>query len=127
MSENIRVGFWGPDKDLPIPLPNPESWKGQAEFLAKLIDLELSLNTVYIAMVKQYNNDMLARRPNTVDIDGGNVVAYRGSSRCRCCHRDNGNHEYRYNGWTWPEGYRHYLEDHNVLPDAAFKDFVMKL
>lgn len=73
------------------------------------------------------------------------VTAYRGWSACRCCDfgfklindrwtdtpenreavtrslRVNmGNKEYRYNGWIWPEGFRHYIDIHNVVPCEEF-------
>jgi hypothetical protein len=52
---------------------------------------------------------------------------YMGISPCRCCNADNGSAEYVYAGWKWPEGYRHYLEEHNVEPSASFMVFINNL
>lgn len=53
---------------------------------------------------------------------------YRGYSNCRLCGGLNGTREYlpminevRY---VVPEGYLHYLEDHNVHPSEDFKSFI---
>jgi hypothetical protein len=48
------------------------------------------------------------------------VICYRGVSGCRCCGQLNGSREYRYNGWAWPQGFRHYIEEHNVVPSKEF-------
>jgi len=49
-------------------------------------------------------------------------VQYRGPSLCRCCDKFNGSVEYRYNAgkdtvYVIPQGYIHYLEEHNVQVD----------
>ena len=45
---------------------------------------------------------------------------FRGISTCRLCGQPNGNAEFEYKGWRWPEGLAHYLTAHNVHPSAAF-------
>jgi len=50
---------------------------------------------------------------------------YKGSSKCRICGKRNGSMEYSYKGWTWPEGYMHYIRDHNVRPPLKFVAFVV--
>ena len=56
---------------------------------------------------------------------------YMGSSTCRLCSKDNGSSEYIvYRKETntkvvWPEGYIHYLKEHNVMPENTFME-VMK-
>ena len=68
------------------------------------------------------------------------VVGYRGFSYCRCCTKeqqfngatstilvDMGCREYSYNGWTWPQGYRHYIDVHNVVPSKSFLKDVLSL
>jgi hypothetical protein len=48
----------------------------------------------------------------------------KGSSYCRLCRCDNGSAEYRFKGWIWPEGFEHYLTDHNVHPSEEFRKFI---
>ena len=52
-------------------------------------------------------------------------VQYRGWSTCRICKCTNGSTEYKSGGWIWPEGYIHYIEEHNVKPSSEFYKFVM--
>jgi hypothetical protein len=49
---------------------------------------------------------------------------YRGFSMCRLCGQRNGSHAYLLGDWEWPEGYRHYIEKHDVRPTAAFQGFI---
>jgi len=53
-------------------------------------------------------------------------VAYRGFSCCRICGRINGSEEFTFKGFTWPSGYKHYIEDHNVYPDPDWLAMVIK-
>ena len=52
------------------------------------------------------------------------VIAYRGWSTCRCCGKHNGSREFVSGNFRWPEGYRHYLQDHLIEPDPEFKQFI---
>jgi len=79
-----------------MPVANEQPWEGQAEFLAALATIEGR-----------------AKRSQ-----------YRGMSTCRLCKHWNGSAEFRLGGWQWPEGFRHYVEKHNVLPSEAFREFV---
>ena len=55
------------------------------------------------------------------------AVYYYGCSTCRICGEDNGCGEYTYNDFVWPEGYMHYLEEHNVKMDEEFEEFLLNL
>lgn len=68
------------------------------------------------------------------------VKSYRGMSHCRCCTKeqqydeqsrrilvDMGCREYSFNGWTWPHGYRHYIDVHNIVPSKDFLKDVLGL
>lgn len=52
--------------------------------------------------------------------------AYRGCSHCRLCDQVNGNKEFSLGKWVWPDGYMHYIKDHNVKPSDAFYKFVIE-
>lgn len=85
------------DSQLPWPRTHPdaESVYGRDEFLIKLQMFEAKAR----------------------------AVGYKGWSRSRLTGECNGSREYEYRGWTWPEGYQHYIE-HGVLPSRAFYEFV---
>ena len=55
------------------------------------------------------------------------VNHYRGWSNCRCCGTHNGSTEFALGGWLWPEGFRHYVEVHNVKPTDEFLKEVLGL
>ena len=94
MRRGIKRGFGIANTShfFPCPVANDLPWKGQAQFVSKL------------------------RQVETVARD----VAYRGWSGCRICGKTNGSHEYSYNGWEWPQGLMHYIVDHNVVPSEEF-------
>ena len=53
-------------------------------------------------------------------------INYRGSSICRICGKRNGGITFVYNGWEWPSGYLHYIEDHGHKPTKEFFEFIDK-
>ena len=101
-----REGFWRQyerrnDKDdyarYPWPMATDIAWLGKREFLIALRALEQT------AM----------------------KIRYKGHSSCRICGKSNGSVEHKANGWLWPEGYIHYVEEHNVRPSLAFQEMVL--
>ena len=57
------------------------------------------------------------------------IEHYRGYSPCRLCDKeDNGSAEFAFVvdkvRWLWPEGYMHYLRDHNVCPSDEFAEIL---
>ncbi len=52
------------------------------------------------------------------------VEEFLGWSRCRLCGIRNGSRELSLHGWTWPCGYRHYLQVHDVHPTKEFVRFL---
>lgn len=48
-----------------------------------------------------------------------------GGSKCRLCGAANENSEYYLDGFVWPQGYLHYLKDHNVNCDIVFKKYLI--
>ncbi len=99
MAEEMREGFWKSfhEPNLPEPVASDESWDGQSNFL-KCLDL--------------------------VEAEA-KFVQFRGISPCRVCQKMNGSREFQHNGWAWPAGLRHYLEDHNVKPSKEFRAFIV--
>jgi hypothetical protein len=92
-------GFWRcslhADENLPWPQPEAK-WPRRAAFLEMLDRVEAEAQRVY----------------------------YRGFSPCRICRCDNGTQIFRLDVWEWPEGFRHYVAEHEVRPSPEFELFV---
>lgn len=54
----------------------------------------------------------------------GFVRSFLGTSDCRICGCENGSKEFYWQGWVWPFGYRHYVEEHWVAPSEDFRALV---
>ena len=112
-------GYWRPDAELkpsdgpcrpyhllPWPVARDNPWPGQTEFLAAL--------------------DWVERRARAIE-----KYHQMGYSTCRLCGRRNGTAEFfdprpeAVHGWRWPEGFAHYVEEHNVEPSNAFLNYIM--
>ena len=95
-----REGFWWSknEPDLPKPKEREKPWKGRRDFLAHLRRVQAKTR----------------------------VARYKGWSTCRICGQKNGSTEYKCNGWVWPDGLYHYIEEHNVKPSDDFIAFVTK-
>lgn len=112
-----RVGFWYHSvlhPDLPMPVAGEQEWEGNKNFLSLLTVLQIGME-----------NDSRAKRNRYEDrYPDARVVQYKGMSQCRLCGQSNGSKEFTLGGFTWPEGYRHYLDEHRVEPDPEFKQFI---
>lgn len=54
------------------------------------------------------------------------VRQYKGWSDCRLCKQMNGSREYYTDSYTWPEGYAHYIQEHNIEVPPKFVDYIKK-
>ena len=92
--------FKNPEEESPYPEPkaNDEPWQGQGDFIARLLKIQSYAHKTY----------------------------FRGFSSCRICKKINGSIEYEYKGHIWPEGYLHYIEEHNIEPTEDVKTWVIK-
>lgn len=79
-------------KNLPYPEENQIPEEEIEEFLQQLISVENTLNK----------------------------HRYMGYSKCRCCGINNGTGTYFTDVFAWPEGYKHYIKEHKVMPTAGF-------
>ena len=95
-----REGYWWSkyEPKLPKPISNLKPWKGKTEFLKRLRVIEKSTTKNH----------------------------YKGFSRCRICNKVNGTKEHVIENWNWPEGFLHYVEEHNVRPSIAFQEFILQ-
>lgn len=52
-------------------------------------------------------------------------VGYRGYSWCRVCKKHNCSREFYFGDYCWPEGYSHYIKEHNVAVEPDFFHFIL--
>jgi hypothetical protein len=51
-------------------------------------------------------------------------LRFMGFSKCRICNCKNGTSEFYWQGWIWPIGLSHYIEEHGVAPTPGFVKFI---
>ena len=96
--ETRKEGHWRWAMEPNLPMPEPDAdWPGRDAFLPLLHRLE----------------------------DAARETHFKGFSTCRLCGRVNGSSSFTLDGWEWPSGFAHYLEDHGVRPTADFEAFVL--
>ncbi|MBE9925061.1 hypothetical protein G8C93_04020 [Cellulosimicrobium cellulans] len=93
------IGYWGGPHARP-------GWPDPVRFV----------DTEWDAEDREMVTDYLAR--------GHIARAYMGWSTCRMCGQRNGNLEFTDGTFVWPEGLRHYVEDHGVRPPDRFTEHV---
>ena len=111
-----KVGFWHNRHEPTLPMPENCSgeWEGGTDLRAVLTMLQLRMS----------NSNGYGLSPRE-KIPLGEVRQFKGFSICRLCGCDVGAKEFTLGGFTWPEGYMHYLgEPHYVRPDPEFKQFL---
>lgn len=106
-----KVGFWRYDafdpsvQEYPFPMENSSKLTGEEK------------------------RDMLRKYDRVVSLSKS--VGYMGFSLCRICDCHNGSEEYTYKcgdkEFIFPEGYKHYLDVHNVQIDEDFYEELKKL
>lgn len=109
-----KEGYWkNPHvpSSYPMPIENSFEKNLQIDFLKKLSFIE----------------DMIINKKHPKSIPQSQKMSFMGYSFCRCCGQKNGNKEFLFNGWAWPEGLRHYIEVHQVRPSEEFETFIAKI
>lgn len=54
------------------------------------------------------------------------MIYYTGTQFCSISGENHANIEYHYEGWRWPDNYKHSIWNHNVEPGEAFRNMVMR-
>lgn len=108
-------GYWASSHSIseqyPTPIPNRFKQEDMEVFLPKLQWVESQI--IYRAP-----KNHVSKLPQAFKMH------FMGYSTCRCCGEKNGTGEYYFQGWSWPDGYMHYLVEHKVEPSAAFMVFI---
>ena len=85
-----RIGYWRQEEDSEEDLPWPQEGRLSDEAKKKVAD--------YLDKGKEH-------------------AAWMGWSTCRICGKNNGTTCMMRDGFVYPEGYSHYIRDHNIMPD----------
>lgn len=104
------VGFWDPRKNPQVEAMMP--WDDSS--LAGKMPLESSCT------LSDEERHELMQRLRAVET-GASCTPCFGASWCRLCGCVNGSLEYTMEGWTWPQGYGHYIQEHFVELDPGFR------
>lgn len=104
-AKDVAIGYWGwvtkPDSGYPYPVENSVTDPEKQNRIISLLE---------------YN------------FKHGYIVRFRGWSNCRLCGKQNGTGELQViiNGTKYviPQGYLHYLKDHNVAGDDRILDIL---
>lgn len=111
-----KIGFWYSQHEphLPMPEANSGDWENGADFRAVLIMLQMRMSNSNGFGLGERDAEPL-----------GEVRQTKGFSICRLCGSAVGAKEFMLGGFSWPEGYLHYLsEPHFVRPDPTFEQFI---
>lgn len=136
--EIINEGFWWSKHHPHLPkVKAGKPFTDQGVLTRLLFLLQKRLVSDYLVKLKEYEAAYQVWRERTplkdrIDNVGEplypgygevhpSVQVYRGWSSCRICGERNGHREFTFGGYCWPEGYLHYIQEHNVEPSEGFK------
>ena len=97
-----------------------EKWKEMPFDNYKKINMQ---NALTYPRIENKNIELLAKLKQIQKI--ANKKFSLGFSKCRVCNINNGHCEYSIDFFVWPEGYIHYLEEHNFEIPTEFSKFIM--
>jgi hypothetical protein len=118
MNEEYIEGYWNNNtlKGIKLPYPIETNEEVPKNFLKKLEKLE--------DVIMDNNDNNILKEYRKIEF-----LQTKGYSRCRICNERNGSCEYvftyRNKKYRFPEGLRHYYENHNVQPTNEFYNTVM--
>ena len=113
MTADKRVGFWDPRRNPQVEALMP--WDD-----ATLEGKRPKENSTTLTDEQQA---ALLQKLRQIEKRASSLASF-GASWCRVCGVTNGSLEYSMDGWTWPQGYGHYIESHSIEMDPAFRDWL---
>ncbi|MHA2427917.1 MAG: hypothetical protein ACXADB_07835 [Candidatus Hermodarchaeia archaeon] len=102
MKKLIKVGFWS----------------GNGEYNDKYRDVKDHIDTGWSPLIKEAV--LMHLRAGKTDNH------QKGWSDCRVCGKMNGSTEQTDGTYIWPDGFAHYIIEHNVKPPQEFIDHVIR-
>ncbi len=115
-----KVGFWYSKHEplLCMPIVSENKNEHSLEFINKCYEW-IKLTRI----INQYDISLMLRGSSISD---ERFIEYLSPAKCRLCDICNGNSEYHYNGFIFPEGIFHYIVKHNIIIDEDFKNMILK-
>lgn len=135
LKNSIAIGFWR-EKDnkksnLPFPIQNsPNYIKGFIEKLSLLKDEHKKNNKYYTYRNSKLYSDTDSdsdKCNNNIKLENLYSIQYKGLSRCRICGCHNGSQTICLNGYAFPSGYFHYINEHNIEVPIEFQQMICNL
>lgn len=109
--KEIKEGFYYSKYEPNLPIPISQQTKLNQNLITKLRVIMYKLNK------SSYSN--------------AHCLQYMGYSECRLCHKPNGSKEYyiinENKKYIFPEGYLHYIEEHNIIPSNEFVNLLIHI
>jgi hypothetical protein len=109
--KEIKEGFYYSKYEPNLPMPYTSKMKLDQDLITKLRVIMYKLDT------EIYSNAYCEQ--------------YMGFSECRLCNKPNGSKEYyiidENKKYIFPEGYLHYIEEHNIIPSDEFINLLQKI
>jgi hypothetical protein len=106
----------------PKPVAHSNTWEGQESWLALLTRVENKIRPHDQHNPGTSSNEAVTRYA---------FHTYGAPSFCRLCSKENGASEYQIvtagTRYRWPDGFRHYVKTHNVMPSRQFHTFIKSL
>jgi hypothetical protein len=138
VKNSIGIGFWretnNQNSNLPFPIQNkPNYIEGFIEKLSLLKDEQIKNKKYYRYRLYDifYSDDSDNNDNNDKnDVKLANLlysIQYKGSSRCRLCGCRNGSQTLYLNGYAFPSGYFHYINEHNIEVPIEFQQMICNL
>ena len=109
----IRLGFWSQDNDPLINKSVSKLKKDDIEFIRRCKEI-----TEFIA---DHDKDSFVRGYWEYQ-----CIKCEKVEKCKICDKLNGNKEITFFGYTFPQGYLHYIIDHNIVVDNGFKKMMLR-
>lgn len=100
-------------------LPKVGFWKGPEESAMGCPDPVDFVDSTWESDIRQLVIEYL-------EIPEFESTIYRGMSTCRFCKKWNGNCDFTDGSYVWPQGFSHYLREHDVKPPSEFVEHVLR-
>ena len=113
----MQIGFWNENN-----LPKETETIADEIFINKLSYIMNTIKQTWNTKT-ELNLNALYKSPFV----NSNMIGFMGVSFCKLCSKPNGFLEFKLeSSYTFPEGLLHYYQDHNVVPDENFLNYIKK-
>lgn len=115
MNDTVTVGFWRKSINEPSDLPFPK--QNNANYVEEFAEKFSLLNDE----IRNYRSN------DGVKLKNLHLLQFKGWSHCRICNCKNGSRTVVLNGYKFPSGYFHYVNDHRIEVPLDFQHMICNL